>query len=68
MTRDIVFPSDKPIARAFHSAPVAVKTEEHNVAEWVEKISVDDDAMGADYEESEKGDDEVHEPNDNGVL
>ena len=60
--------SDKLIARALHSAAVAVKTKEQNVAEGVEKASVDDDAMGADYEESEKGVDQVHEPDDNVMV
>lgn len=44
------------------------KTKEHNVDEGVEKASVDHDAMGADYEESEKGDEQVHEPDDNDIV
>ena len=68
LTRDIVFPSDKSTARTLYSAPVAVKTEEHNVAEGIERSGVDDDAMRADYEESEEGDDQVQDPDDNDMV
>ena len=34
----------------------------------VERSGVDDDAMGADYEELEKGDDQDQDPDDNDML
>ena len=61
LTRDIVFPHGKPIARVSSQAPVAVKTEDQNATEGDAEVGDNDDTMGADYD-VEPGKDDAQFP------
>ena len=61
LTRDIVFPRGKPIAKVRSQARVAVKAEHPIAIEGDAKIGDNDDTMGADYD-VEPGNDDTQVP------
>ena len=67
MARDIVFPHDKPIARASNQAPAVVNAYAEDTIEENGEVE-GDDAMGAGYEESDKDDAQVPEVDDHDMV
>ena len=65
MARDIVFPHDKPIAKASNQAPAVVEAEDRDTIEGDGEVD-DDEALGAHYEATGKDDVHIPEVDDDG--